>query len=161
MFSLFTHVWLFVTLWAVTLWAPLSMGFSQQECWSGLLCSPLGDRPHPKIEPTSPACPALQVDSLLLSHWRSPQKMDYSISTLLLDYAKESQLGNFALPLPPPTTHALEISSVNYHNSVFTFFSVNKDHGAQMTAVLSCVASLSPWVSLLGRLWMKNISKRW
>ena len=77
-------------------------------------CSPLGDLPHPEIEPTSPACPALQVDSLLLSHWRSPQKMDYSISTLLLDYAKESQLGNFALPLPPPpTTHALEISSPN------------------------------------------------
>ena len=126
MFSLFTHVWLFVTLWAVTLWASLSMGFSQQECWSGLPCPPLRDLPHPEIEPTSPACPALQVDSLLLSHWGSPQKMDYSISILLLDYAKEPQLGNCATPPQPPATYALDISSVNYHNSDFTFFQLTK-----------------------------------
>ena len=32
--------------------APLSMGFSRQECWSGLLCSPPGNLPDPGIEPT-------------------------------------------------------------------------------------------------------------
>ena len=30
--------------------APLSMGFSRQEYWSGLPCPPPGDLPHPGIE---------------------------------------------------------------------------------------------------------------
>ena len=34
---------------------------SRQEYWSGLPCPPLGDRPNPGIEPTSPS---LQTDSL-------------------------------------------------------------------------------------------------
>ena len=38
----------------VALQAPLSMGFSRQEYWSGLLCLPLGDLPEPGIEPMSP-----------------------------------------------------------------------------------------------------------
>ena len=41
--------------------APLSMGFSRQECWSGLPFPSAGDLPHPGIEPRSPA---LQADSL-------------------------------------------------------------------------------------------------
>ena len=55
---------LFVTLWTVAHQAPLSMGFSKQEYWSGLPCPPPGDLPDPGIEPSSPAFPALQVDSL-------------------------------------------------------------------------------------------------
>ena len=39
--------------------APLSMGFSRQEYWSGLLCPPPGDLPKPGIEPGSPMSPAL------------------------------------------------------------------------------------------------------
>ena len=45
------------------------MGFSRQEYWSGLPCPPPGDLSDPGIEPTTPA---LQADSLLLSHWGSP-----------------------------------------------------------------------------------------
>ena len=44
--SLFSLVWLFVTLWTVTLQAHLSMGFSRQEYWSGLPCSSLGYLPN-------------------------------------------------------------------------------------------------------------------
>ena len=33
----------------------LSMGFSRQECWSGLPCPPSRDLPDPGIKPTSPA----------------------------------------------------------------------------------------------------------
>ena len=40
--------------------APLSMGFSRQEYWSGLSCSPPGDLPKPGMEPLSPK---LQADS--------------------------------------------------------------------------------------------------
>ena len=35
--------------------APLSMGLSQQEYWSGLLFPPSGDFPDPGIKPVSPA----------------------------------------------------------------------------------------------------------
>ena len=51
------------TLWPCGLYiahqAPLSLGFSRQECWSGLLCPPPGDLPDPGTEPTSVASPAL------------------------------------------------------------------------------------------------------
>ena len=53
-------VWLFVTPWTVACHAPLSMGFSRQEYWSGLPCPSPGDLPDPEIKP-----PALQADSLL------------------------------------------------------------------------------------------------
>ena len=62
---------LFVTLWTVANQAPLSMGFPRQEYWSGLPFSPPRDLPDPEIKPTSPA---LQVDSLLLSHQGSLTK---------------------------------------------------------------------------------------
>ena len=56
-----SHVQLFATAWTVARQAPLSMGFSRQEYWSGLpFCSP-GDLSDPWIEPWSPA---LQADSL-------------------------------------------------------------------------------------------------
>ena len=42
--------------------APLSMGFSRQECWNGLLCPPLGDLPDPGIKP---------VGFLCLLHWQA------------------------------------------------------------------------------------------
>ena len=45
----------FVTPWAVCHQAPLSMGLSRQEYWSGLPFSPPGDLPNPGIEPLSPA----------------------------------------------------------------------------------------------------------
>ena len=44
-----------VTLWTVACQAPLSMGFSRQEYWSGLPFSSPGDLPNPGIEPGSPA----------------------------------------------------------------------------------------------------------
>jgi len=48
------------------------MGFSSQEYWSSLPFPPTEDLPNPGIEPASPAAPALQADSLPLSHWASP-----------------------------------------------------------------------------------------
>ena len=53
---------LFVTPWTVAYQAPPSMGFSRQECWSGLPFPSPGDLPNPGIEPGSPA---LQADALL------------------------------------------------------------------------------------------------
>ena len=49
----------FSTPWAVAFQAPLSMGFSRQEYWSGLPFPSLGDLPDLGIEPRSLA---LQAD---------------------------------------------------------------------------------------------------
>ena len=50
MLSLFRCVQLFKTLWTMAHKAPLSMGLSRQEYWSGLPCLPPGDLPNPGIE---------------------------------------------------------------------------------------------------------------
>ena len=50
-----------MTPWTVAHQAPLSMGFSRQEFWSGLPLPSPGDLPDPGIESGSPA---LQADSL-------------------------------------------------------------------------------------------------
>ena len=55
---------LFVTPWTVAHQAPLSMGFSKQEYWSGLPCPSPRNLPDPGIKATSPVSPALQADFL-------------------------------------------------------------------------------------------------
>ena len=72
--SHFSRVQLFVTLWTAAHQAPLSMGFSRQESWSGLPFPSPGDLPDPEIEPESTESSALQADSLPLSHRESPLK---------------------------------------------------------------------------------------
>ena len=49
------------TPWIIACQAPLSMGFSRQEYWSGLPLPSPGDLPDPGIGPGSPAS---QADSL-------------------------------------------------------------------------------------------------
>ena len=62
---LLSRLQLFTTTWTVACQAPLSMGFSRQEYWSGVPCHPPGDLPDPGIEPVSPA---LTGGFLPLSH---------------------------------------------------------------------------------------------
>ena len=51
--SRFSYIQLFGTLGNVAYKVPLSMGFSRQEYWSGLLCPLPGDLPAPGVKPTS------------------------------------------------------------------------------------------------------------
>ena len=60
--KLLSHVRLFATLWTVAHQAPLSIGFSSQEYWSGLPFPPPGDYPDPGIQPATPTSPALPGD---------------------------------------------------------------------------------------------------
>ena len=60
MLSYFSRVLLFATHQEPTSQAPLFMGFSKQEYWSGLPCPPPGDLPDPGIKPMF----------LSLLHWR-------------------------------------------------------------------------------------------
>ena len=71
----FSCVWLFVTPWTVTHLAPLSMGFSRQEFWSGLPCLPSRDLPKLGIQLMS-----RQMGSLLLAPTGKP--MGENISSL-------------------------------------------------------------------------------
>jgi len=52
-------LWLFATPWTVALQAPLSVGFSRQEYWSGLPCPPPGDLPHQGLNRCLLTSPAL------------------------------------------------------------------------------------------------------
>ena len=74
-----SHVWIFVTLWAVAHQAPLSMGFPRQEHWSELPFPPPGDLPDQGL---NLCLLCWQADSLLLWHqvmltpkgsWRCPR----------------------------------------------------------------------------------------
>ena len=76
--SHFSRVWLFATLWTVAHQAPLSMGFSRQEYWSGWPCPPPGDLPDPGIFyllhwlTTSPTCCSSAY--ICLGHWPNSDK---------------------------------------------------------------------------------------
>ena len=75
--KLLSRVQLFVTPWTVAYQAPLSMGFSRQECWSGLPSPSPGDLPDPGIEPRSPA---LQADALPSEPPGKPASGSFQIS---------------------------------------------------------------------------------
>ena len=73
-----SHVRLFVTPWTVACQVPLSMGFSRQECWSGLSFPSPADLPYPGVKPVSPVTPAL-AGRLSLSHWGSLPLIRFSL----------------------------------------------------------------------------------
>ena len=82
--SHFSCVLLFATPWAVTRQAPLFMGFSRQEYWSGQLSPSPGDLPNPGIQLKSPMSPALAGGFLTTSATEKPFQV---------------------LPCPSPHTH--------------------------------------------------------
>ena len=78
-------VWLFATPWTAAHQAPPSMGFSRQEYWSGLPFPSPGDLLDPGIQPRSPA---LQVDSLPLSHQGSPRSTNQATNKAISETQK-------------------------------------------------------------------------
>ena len=69
------------TPWTVAHQAPLFMGFSRWEHWSGLPFPSSEDLPNKRIEPRSPA---LQADSLPSEPPGKPHKADTDIIPILL-----------------------------------------------------------------------------
>ena len=61
--QLLSHICLFATPWIIACQAPLSMEFSRQEYWKGLLFLPPGDLPNG----------GLNLCHLWLLHWHPPQ----------------------------------------------------------------------------------------
>ena len=64
-----------VTPWTVACQAPLSMGFSRQEYWSGLPFSPPGDLPKPGIESMPPVSPSLAGRFFTIEPPRKPSHL--------------------------------------------------------------------------------------
>ena len=94
-----SHVWLFVMPWTVAHQAPLSMGFSRPEYWSGLPCPSPRDLPNPGVEPRSPTLQAGPLPS---------EPPEISLKYLLIRFSQEPgncQLHHHAASprLPDPT----------------------------------------------------------
>ena len=84
------------TPWTVASPAPLSMGFSRQEYWSGLPFPSQGNLPVPRTEPMTPA---LQTDSLPLSHLgRLPLYLKWITNRVLLCIAQGTLLDVMCQP---------------------------------------------------------------
>ena len=97
--QLLSRVWLFVTPWIVAHQAPLSMGFSRQEYWSGLPILLLQG-----IFPTQ----GLSLSLLCLLHWQ--------VDSLLL------------VPPRKPDLYLCLLIHL-YNNSMNWWFSINEESG--------------------------------
>ena len=95
--KLLSHVRLSATPWTVACQAPLAMGFSRQEYWSGLPFPSPGDLPHPGIEPRSLAAPELAGGYFIASatweaSWRGHLIAFYTAGQQLKDSLLSFQL---------------------------------------------------------------------
>ena len=81
MLSCFSRDRLFATPWTVACHAPLSVGFSRQEYWSGLPFPPPGDLPDPGTESVSLMSPAL-TGKFFTTSARQAINVNTTISTL-------------------------------------------------------------------------------
>ena len=94
------------TLWTADCQESLSMGFSKQECWSGLPHPVPGDLSNRGIKPGSPVSSASQADSLPLSHWGSPNSVLSSVQfsrSVVSDFLRPLELQHARPPCPSPT----------------------------------------------------------
>ena len=73
-----------------------------------------GDLPDPGIEPASPAAPALQVDSLPLSHWAKPPfiHLPLNVGTLFVFVLSTVFLLSFL-------SEIIQICGLSYHLYVY------------------------------------------
>ena len=108
------HFQLFATPWTIAHQAPLSVGFSRQEHWSGLPFPPPGDSPNRGIEPIYPASPALAG-----GFFTSEPLGKHSLSVEMDKYT--NQLGGF-FTSEPLGKHSLSVEMDKYTNQLGRFF---------------------------------------
>ena len=125
----FSHVRLFATTWDVPARLLCPWRSSREEYWSGLLCSPPGDTPNPRIEPRSPALPADSLPSeprVYLQHQVSNCLRKH---TLPKQTPTSSTLQSFYLPKTSTTFSellSLYVYAYSFINSKFKFRKQNR-----------------------------------
>ena len=72
---------LFASLWTVA-YQTLSKGFSRQKYWSGLPFPPLGNLPHPRMEPRLLHLLQWQMDSLPIGPPGEPEKKHFHLENI-------------------------------------------------------------------------------
>ena len=125
-----SHVRLFATPWTVAHQAPLSMGFSRQEYWSGLPFPSPGDLPDPGIKPRSPAS---QADAFTSEPPGKPTTKKGILSPLLYSM-NQSQVSDAIQPSHPLPFPSLPAPNPSQHQSLFQ--SVNSSQ-AGVSALVS------------------------
>jgi len=96
--SHFSRVRLYATVWTVAHQAPLSLGFSRQEYWSGLPCPPPGDLPNPGIKTAFLMSPALAGSFFTTSTTREAHNGISSVKVLNC-YAVHLKLMQYCKPI--------------------------------------------------------------
>jgi len=96
-----SRIWLFATPWTAAYQAPLSMGFSRQEYWSGLpLPSPPWNATQPLKRTIIDTCNNLEESPENHTEWKTPSPKGYMlydsiyITFLRWQYVKEEQIGS-------------------------------------------------------------------
>ena len=85
--------------------APLSMGFSRQEYWSGLPCPPPRDIPDPRIEPVSFPSPARAGGLFATSAaWEACSQVQCSPTLVLVDLRGKMWKCPLYISFPSPTS---------------------------------------------------------
>ena len=94
--SVLSHVQVFVTLWTVAYQAPLCMGFSRQEYWSGLPFPTPGELSYLKMEPKSLISPAL-AGKFFTTNATGSATIDTIFENIMLSERSQSQKGHILL----------------------------------------------------------------
>ena len=150
--SRFSHLWLFVTLWTVARQAPLSMGFSRQEYWSGLPFPSPGDLPDSGFKPLSlQHCRWILYQLCYLGIPNQSAEATHQLSASLLSTTtcpaprlpsapwRES---NPALPSQPtPSITSLFLLPLVYKNLFVQLF-----HGNFLSARLGAAQFINHWI---------------
>ena len=125
MLSHLSHVWICATPWTGARQAPLSMGVSRREYWSGVLFPPPGDLPDPRIKLVSHLLP-WRVGSLPLAPpGKHPQSVVFSL--FFSQGLSESQSFNFMksnLPNSPFIRHVFGVESKYFLPSSQRLYSI-------------------------------------
>ena len=111
----FSRVWLFATPWAAAHQAPPSMGFSRQECWSGV---PL---PSPAWLPTYPLSPTPSSHQILVPRIRYLNCCTIKWNVIQKAEIKRPARGNRNKGGNGPYRQPQKIPTVILHNPTFSF----------------------------------------
>ena len=140
MLSHFSRVWLFATPWTVAHQSPLSMGFSRQGYWSGLLCTTPRDLPDQGIEPASLMFPALAGRFFTTrATWEAQIQYQFSCSVVSDSLqSHESQHARPPCPSPTPRVYSNSCPSSQWCHPAVT---------SSVVPFSSCPQSLPAWGS--------------